>query len=128
MLNTLRSRFLRYWTYFRRGHSMYLVFIITFMNFVVIQFRLLVEYIPLLSTLFTQIIYFAVVFFFIYGPLAIIIGWQDFKRVAVPMDATLSAKASPYNRDIAQALIFISQGRRGEATDILEKWTKKIGS
>ena len=118
-----RDRFLRIWTYFRRGHSTYLVFLMSFANFIVIQYRLLVEYVPFFHIVFTNLTVFTLSFFLAYIPLAVIIGWYDYKRFAVPMDLRLSAKASPWNQDLAKALILIAQGRNDEAIKILRRWT-----
>ncbi|RLB81447.1 MAG: hypothetical protein DRH17_09115 [Deltaproteobacteria bacterium] len=115
---------LRLWTYFRRGHSTYLVFFLSFANFIVIQYRLLIEYIPVLQLVFSSLIAFAIVFFAVYIPLAIIIGYYDYKKFAVPVDTALAAKASPWNRDLARALILIAEGRNKEAIEILKKWVE----
>jgi len=119
-----RNRILRWWTYFRRGHSTYLVFFLSFANFIVIQYRLLVEHIPALKLFFTSLTAFAITFFLVYVPLAIIIGWLDYKKFAVPVDTALVAKASPWNRDLARALILIAEGRNKEAIEILKKWVE----
>lgn len=119
-----RQRVLRWWTYFRRGHGTYLVFLMSFANFIVIQYRLLVEYIPALKLFFTSLTAFAVTFFLVYVPLAIVIGWLDYKKFAVPVDTALATKASPWIRDLAKALILIAEGRNKEAIEILRKWVK----
>jgi len=115
---------LRLWTYFRRGHSTYLVFFLSFANFIVIQYRLLVEYVPVLQLVFSSLMAFAIVFFMVYIPLAVIIGYLDYKHFAVPVDMALTAKASPWNRDLAKALILIAEGKNKEAVEILKKWVE----
>lgn len=115
---------LRLWTYYRRGHGTYLVFLLSFANFIVIQYRLLVEYVPALRLLFSSLMAFAVAFFLVYVPLAVVIGWLDYRRFAVPVDSALTARASPWHRDVAKALILIAEGRGEEATKILEKWVR----
>jgi len=115
---------LRLWTYYRRGHGTYLVFLLSFANFIVIQYRLLVEYVPALRLLFSSLMVFAVAFFLVYVPLAVVIGWLDYRRFAVPVDSALTARASPWHRDVAKALILIAEGRGEEATKILEKWVR----
>lgn len=121
-----KGRILRYWTYFRRGHSIYLVFLISFANFAVIQYRLLVSQITWLKILFPSLTTFIIAFLITYVPLAIIIGWLDYRRLAVPIDLTLMARASPFSRDLAKALILIAEGRNKEAVEILKKWTEKL--
>jgi len=121
-----KDRILRWWTYFRRGHGTYLVFFLSFANFIVIQYRLLVEYIPAMKLMFSSLLAFAAAFFLIYVPLAILIGWYDYKKFAVPVESTIGAKASPWNRDIAKALMLIAEGKNKEAIKILKKWTKEL--
>jgi len=96
----------------------------SFANFIVIQYRLLVEYIPLLKLVFSSLIAFAIAFFLVYVPLAILIGWYDYRKFAVPVDTALVAKASPWNRDLARALILIAEGRNREAIEVLRKWVE----
>jgi len=69
---------------------------------------------------------FTIAFFLLYIPLAILVGWYDYRRFAVPVELTLGAKASPWNRDIAKALMLIAEGRKKEAVEILKKWTKEL--
>jgi len=120
-----KGRLLRCWTYFRRGHSVYLTFAISFLNFIVIQWSLLIEQVATLQTLFQTFYVFATVFFLTYIPLATLIGWQDYKRGAVPVDATLQANANPYFRDLAKAILLLAEGKNKEASKTLKKWTIK---
>jgi len=98
----------------------------SFANFIVIQYRFLVGYISFLNAIFSSLLIFAITFFFVYVPLAILIGWYDFKKLAVPVDSALGAKASPWVRDLAEALIFIAEGKNAEAIEILKKWTGEL--
>jgi len=124
-----KNRLLRYWTYFRRGHGTYLVFLLSFSNFVVIQYRLLVESVPVLKGLFPSLLFFVLIFLPTYVVAAILIGWMDYRRLAVPIDAALMAKASPWVRDLARALMALARGRNEEAARILAKWVDEdVGS
>jgi len=117
---------LRYWTYFRRGHNTYLAFLLSFANFMVIQYRLLIEYMPALKAIFQHLLVFAVTFFLIYVPISIVIGWYDYRKFAVPIDASIAAKASPWVRDLATALILMAEGKNAGAKEILKKWTETL--
>ena len=119
-----KDTLLRWLTYFKRGHNAYLVFLVSFANFIVIQYRLLIQYIPALEVVFTNLTIFAITFFMIYIPTAILIGWQDYKRFAVPMERRIGALASPWAKDLARALTLIAEGRNEEAVKVLEKWAK----
>ena len=125
-MSSVKTRLLRYWTYFRRGHNIYLVFLLSFANFVAIQYRLIIENVAFLKDIFTHLSIFAAVFVLVYVPAAIIIGWLDYRRLAVPVDMTITAKASPWVKDLATALIYIAEGRGEEAKKVLEKWTKGL--
>jgi hypothetical protein len=67
--------FRRRWLDFRNGHSIYLIFIMTFANFVTIQYSLLIEQIPAINSIFNNIWTFAIVFVAAYIPLGMIIGY-----------------------------------------------------
>jgi hypothetical protein len=68
--------FRRRWLDFRQGHSIYLIFLMTFANFIVIQYRLLIDRMPSIDSLIGgNIIGFAMTFIAIYVPLSIIIGY-----------------------------------------------------
>ena len=121
----MEKRFLRYWTYFRRGHSVYLIFAVSFLNFVVIQWRLLFEYIPSLEKLFQHFWIFTVIVVLVYFPLATIIGWIDYKRAAFPVDATIAAKANPWAQDLATAITLLAEGKNEEVVALMRKWTEK---
>ena len=122
----MKERILRYWTYFRRGHGTYLAFLLSFANFMVIQYRLLIEYMPVLKAIFSQLLIFAATFFLVYVPVATVIGWYDYRKFAVPIDASIAAKASPWTRDLAKALMFMAEGKNKDARKILKKWAEKL--
>ena len=117
-------RIMRYWTYFRRGHNVYLMFLLSFMNFIVIQYRLLIENIPLLHELLPKLWIFAVAVVITYTPIAIIVGWLDYQKGSVVMDNILSARASPWVIDCSKALILIAEGKTEDAKKLMEKWIK----
>lgn len=66
--------FRRRWLDFRNGHSIYLIFIMTFANFVTIQYSLLIDKIPAINSIFS-IWTFAIIFVAAYIPLGMIIGY-----------------------------------------------------
>jgi len=86
----IRERIYRYVVYFRRGHGSWLAYLISFANFVVIQYRLLVERIPFLESLLPSLSAFIVTFFLVYVPLAVIIGRYDIKKATVPKEVEVS--------------------------------------
>jgi len=65
----------RRWLDFRNGHGIYLIFLMTFVNFILIGYNFAIKKSPILSEFFGDTLFFAVVFILIYIPLAIIIGY-----------------------------------------------------
>ena len=120
----MKDKVFRYWTYFRRGHGAYLTFFLSFANFMAIQYSLLVQYLPLLEVLFSSLASFAASFFVVYVPVATIIGWLDYKKLAVPVDAAVEAQANPWVRDLAKGLMLMIDRRYGEAKEIFRKWVE----
>ena len=106
----MKNRLIRIWIYFRTGHGTYLALTLGFLNFIVLQFRLLVSAIPSLSAFFPHLVYFAVFFIVTYVPLAIILGWMDYKKGSIVMDSVLRAEISPFTLDSVEAGILASQG------------------
>lgn len=78
--NWLRRR----WLNFRQGHSIYLIFILTFANFILIFHRLFIERVEVLNEIFSSVWLFAVFFVIMYIPIAILIGhWHRITQVKV---------------------------------------------
>ena len=80
--------FRRRWLDFRNGHSIYLVFAMTFANFITIQYQLLIDRLPYLGELFDSILIFSIVFILAYVPLSIVLGyWHRKSQWKVEQDA-----------------------------------------
>jgi hypothetical protein len=80
--------FRRRWLDFRNGHSIYLVFAMTFANFITIQYQLLIDRLPYLAGIFDSILIFALVFILAYVPLSIVLGyWHRKSQWKVEQDA-----------------------------------------
>jgi hypothetical protein len=89
-VNTLKNSIWlrRRWLDFRNGHAIYLVFLMTFANFVTIQYQLLIDRIPAVNSIFFNIWIFASVFIMIYLPLGMIIGyWHRKNQFSVEQEA-----------------------------------------
>jgi hypothetical protein len=81
--------FRRRWLDFRNGHSIYLVFAMTFANFITIQYQLLLDKLPVFNSL--PIWGFAALFVAIYVPVGIIIGyWHRRSQFSVEAEALFS--------------------------------------
>ena len=86
----LNNKFIRRrWLDFRNGHSIYLVFLLTLVNFILIVYNFAIIKIPTLST-FLNLPLFILIFFLVYVPIAIIIGyWHKRNQYAVENEALL---------------------------------------
>jgi len=143
----LKNKIFRYWTYFKQGHANYFSFILSVANFLVIQYMLLVERlnmklvasilgkvpyigwilaktVEVLAIVLSRFTFFALLFFMIYAPICIAIGWLDFKRGTVPVDAAVRAFSNPWVNDLAKALILICDEKYDEAKKLLRRWIK----
>jgi magnesium-transporting ATPase (P-type) len=81
----------RRWLDFRQGHSVYLIFLMTFANFVTIQFSLLVDRVPALNSIFPNLWIFAAIFVLAYAPLAVVIGyWHRKSQWKVEQEAVFN--------------------------------------
>jgi len=119
----IRERIYRYVVYFRRGHGSWLAYIISFANFAVIQYRLLVQYIPFLESLLPSLTAFIVTFFFVYVPVATIIGWYDIKKATVPKEA----EVNPYFYRPTRKEVNVYYPIRDTILEALEKIAEKEG-
>lgn len=97
----------------------------SFLNFIVIQWSLLISNFEPLVNLFQSLLIFASVFFASYIPLSTIIGWIDFKRGAVPVDQTITAETNPWFQDLAKAILLLAEGKNQEVVEVMRKWAKK---
>ena len=87
-MNGLNNKYIRRrWLDFRNGHSIYLVFLLTLVNFILIVYNFAILKIPVLST-YLNLPLFVLIFFLVYVPLAIIIGyWHRRNQYAVENEA-----------------------------------------
>src|SRR5919198_4540975 len=69
------SLFQKGWLDFRNGHSVYLSFILTFMNSILISYHFAVSQFELLDNVFFNIALFALFFMGLYVPASVIIGY-----------------------------------------------------
>ena len=98
--------FRRRWFDFRQGHSVYLIFLLTFANFVLIFHRLLIERIEFLNEFFSELWIFILVFVAIYIPGAIIIGaWH--RKTQLRIEADVIIRQNPLLAKILRTLLEI---------------------
>jgi len=84
----------RRWLDFRFGHSLYLIFALSFANFILIFYRLLIEKSEFLNEVFSSLWIFAIVFVILYIPISIAIGiWHRKTQMYVEAELTMKHNA-----------------------------------
>ena len=84
----------RRWWEFRQGHSIYLIFMLTFINFILISYRLLIEKITLFKEVIPDLWVFALLFLFCYIPAAILIGYWH-RKTQLRVETTIIQQQNP---------------------------------
>jgi len=103
----------RRWWEFRQGHSIYLIFILTFVNFILISYRLLIEKITIFKELIPELWIFALIFISIYIPAAILIGvWH--RRTQLRVETTLVNQQNPVLAKMIRTLLDVQTGKASQ--------------
>jgi len=118
--------FRRRWYDFRQGHGMYLVFAMSFVNFVLIFYRLLIEQIDFLGDLFSNLWIFLVIFLAVYIPTAVLIGnWH--RKTQMKIEHEQSMKQSPLMAKNFRVLLDLLEGKAStKEVEELRKFLKSI--
>jgi len=116
----------RRWYDFRQGHGMYLVFAMSFVNFVLIFYRLLIEQIDFLGDLFSNLWIFLIIFLALYIPTAILIGnWH--RKTQMRIEHEQSMKQSPLMAKNFRVLLDLLEGKAStKEVEELRKFLKSI--
>jgi len=116
----------RRWYDFRNGHSLYLIFLLTFSNFVLIFHRLLIERVPFLDEVFSQLWVFIIAFVLLYLPVAVLVGhWH--KRTQLRIDTEMMVRQNPLAARTWRVIIDLQTGKASEKdVDDLRELLKSI--
>ncbi len=120
----------RRWWEFRTGHSTYLIFILTFVNFVLISYRLLIEKVPIFQELIPNLSMFVLLFLLFYIPAAIIIGnWH--RRTQLRVESTINMHQNPVFAKMFRTMLDVQTGKAsdeeiGEFREFLKKIESKL--
>ena len=114
------------WHDFRMGHSIYLVFMMSFANFILIFHRLLIERVDWLNNILGELWMFVALFVFAYVPIAVVVGaWHRKNQIKIETDVVLMQ--SPLYAKIFRTLLDMQAGRATpEEVDSLRKLLKNI--
>lgn len=114
----------RFWD-LRMGHSTYLAFALSMINFVVLNYNLLIANVSFLHNVFQHIWLFALIFIITYIPSAIFIGYKFYRKKQLAIDQEVSLKENPYFQDLAKAIVLLAQGNKEEVRELMKKWIRE---
>jgi hypothetical protein len=97
------------WWEFRLGHSTYLIFLLTFVNFILISYRLLIERIPFLQEIIPELWIFMVLFLVIYIPTSIGIGFWH-RKTQLKVENTLGYQENPVLAKMFRVMLDVKTG------------------
>lgn len=97
------------WWEFRLGHSTYLIFLLTFMNFILISYRLLIERISFLQEIVPELWIFMVLFLIIYIPTSIGIGFWH-RKTQMKVENTLGYLENPVLAKMFRVMLDVKTG------------------
>ena len=100
----------RRWWEFRQGHSVYLVFVLTFINFILISYRLLIERVTIFKEIVPELWIFALLFIIIYIPAATLIGFWH-RRTQLRVETTLVQQQNPFQAKMIRTLLDVQTGK-----------------
>ncbi len=122
----------RRWQDFRFGHTLYLIFALSFSNFILIFHRLLIERVESLNEIFSDLWFFAIVFILLYFPISIGIG-AFHRRTQIRVESEQSLLNNPFMARNFRMLVDIIEGKASkedieEFRNLLKKIEKKTDS
>jgi uncharacterized protein YneF (UPF0154 family) len=121
----------RRWWEFRQGHGIYLIFLLTFVNFILISYRLLIEQIPFLNNLIPELWVFVIMFLGFYIPAAILIGsWH--RRTQLRVENTVMMEQNPFFAKMFRTMLDVQTKKASEKEieefrEFLTKIESKLG-
>ena len=93
----------RRWLEFRTGHGVYLSFILSFTNFILIFYNLLIAKVPFLQGIIGNMYLFALVGSAVYVPLAVVVG-HFHNRKQLFIDNEIGSRANPVTLEVFERL------------------------
>jgi len=113
--------FRRRWFDFRLGHSVYLIFLLSFSNFILIFHRLLIERVEFLNEIFSELWIFIILFVGIYFPVSIAVGaWH--RKTQIKIENEQSLLNNPFMARNFRMMIDIIEGKASK--DEVQKFRK----
>ena len=113
----------RRWWEFRQGHSIYLIFMLTFVNFILISYRLLIERVAIFKELIPELWIFGLLFIVCYIPAATIIGFWH-RRTQLRVETTIVNQQNPVLARMIRTLLDVQTGVASE--DEIKEFRKML--
>ena len=113
----------RRWWEFRQGHSIYLIFMLTFVNFILISYRLLIERVAIFKELIPELWIFALLFIVCYIPAATLIGFWH-RRTQLRVETTIVNQQNPVLARMIRTLLDVQTGVASE--DEIKEFRKML--
>jgi len=100
----------RRWWEERTGHTLYLIYILTFVNFILISYTFFIERIPFVEELFPHLWIFVLIFLVSYIPASIIIGYWH-RRTQLKVDTTIKILENPLLAKMFRTIMDVQTGK-----------------
>ncbi|AJW71812.1 hypothetical protein [Nitrosopumilus adriaticus] len=113
----------RRWWEFRQGHSVYLIFVLTFINFILISYRLLIERVSIFKEMVPELWIFAFMFILIYVPTAVLVGYWH-RKTQLRVETTLVHQQNPILAKMIRTLLDVQTGTATK--DEIEEFRKML--
>ena len=100
----------RRWWEERTGHTLYLIYILTFVNFILISYTFFIERIPFVEELVPHLWIFVLIFLVSYIPASIIIGYWH-RRTQLKVDTTIKILENPLLAKMFRTIMDVQTGK-----------------
>ncbi len=110
----------------RMGHSTYLMFLLAFVNFILITYSYLIDGSEIFEKFISDLWLFSIVFIMLYFPVSILIGrWHTKTQISVEM--TMKMLADPITARMIRTLLDVQTGKAGkEEIEEFRKFVSEI--
>jgi hypothetical protein len=110
--------FRRRWLDGRYGHTNYLIFSLTIINFVLILYRFLIEQDPIMNEFLSDLGTFTLILMIFYVPISILIGYWH-RHTQLSTENTIKQLENPLHAHICRIILDSRTGRASE-NEIIE--------
>jgi len=102
--------FRRRWWEERNGHKIYLIYILTFVNFILISYTFFIEKIPFFQELIPHLWIFVLIFLVSYIPASTIIGYWH-RRTQLKVETTIKFLENPLWAKMFRTMLDVQIGK-----------------